>query len=88
MTFLTKTKEFLDVFIPDLLEIAVKEMSLDETNPLRKMCETRKNRKICENCKKSRNENWMKVGKGTLSIAVTAFLISKSQKQNEIKPLL
>lgn len=36
--------------------------------------ETRKNRKICENCKKSRNENWMKVGKGTLSIAATAFL--------------
>ena len=43
--------------------------------------ETRKNRKICENCKKSRNENWMKVGKGLLGIAGTVFFVGVSKNK-------
>ena len=43
--------------------------------------ETRKNRKICENCKKSINENWMKVGKGLLGIAGTVFFVGVSKNK-------
>jgi uncharacterized OB-fold protein len=48
--------------------------------------ETCKNKKICENCKKSRNEKWINLGKNAL-LTLSGIAIAVVTK-DKIKPRL